>query len=75
LKASGRIKIAEVRSRFEGIEGGIEKFVKVLKKAGFDVVNRDTSNTMFFLLEGVKTTRECVVDYEFSIQPCLYKRR
>ena len=76
LKPSGRIKIAEVRSRFEGQEGsGIDTFVKVLKKAGFDVVHRDSSNTMFFLLEGVKTARECVVDQTYSIQPCLYKRR
>ena len=75
LKPSGKVKIAEVRSRFEGDNGGIEKFVKVLKKAGFDVVNRDTSNTMFFLLECVKSSRECVTDYDYSIHPCLYKRR
>jgi len=34
LKSGGIIKIAEVRSRFEGEKEGIKKFIRTLKKAG-----------------------------------------
>jgi ribosomal RNA-processing protein 8 len=80
LKSGGRIKIAEVRSRFqdkqdEGGKEGFKKFTEVLKDAGFKVVHKDFSNTMFLLLEGVKMEREVNIDEEYSIKPCLYKKR
>lgn len=77
LKTGGALKIAEVRSRFEGDEQGIPNFLKTLKKLGFNIVSRDMNNTMFFMLEAIKkdSNRSNVEVEELVIQPCLYKRR
>jgi SAM-dependent methyltransferase len=37
LRPGGIIKIVEVRSRFEGDQDGVKKFLRVLKRAGFDL--------------------------------------
>jgi ribosomal RNA-processing protein 8 len=85
LKIGGHIKIAEVRSRFqdkkeenlkEKEKEGFKKFMNILKETGFKIIHKDFSNTMFLLLEGVKMEREIgEVDGEYSIKPCLYKKR
>jgi ribosomal RNA-processing protein 8 len=77
LRVGGLIKIAEVRSRFEGNESNsLQTFLKTLKKLGFHVTNRDMNNTMFFMLEGVKKESKVSADIEeLVIQPCVYKRR
>jgi ribosomal RNA-processing protein 8 len=80
LRVGGRVKIAEVRSRFQGEQDGkdgINKFIKYLKKVGFDLVEKDVTNVMFFMLEVVKSNRTVpAVDFsEYRVQPCLYKRR
>ena len=70
LKPSGILKIVEVRSRFEQDANGIKQFLKVVKRAGFNIQhsphdnpNHSTSsnstdvqfkNTMFFMLECTK---------------------
>jgi ribosomal RNA-processing protein 8 len=41
LKVGGVIRIAEVRSRFEGEKEGVRKFLGVMKKCGFDLVQKD----------------------------------
>jgi ribosomal RNA-processing protein 8 len=75
LKSTGILKIAEVRSRFEGEENGFKKFTSVLKQAGFDIRTKDSSNKMFFFVECVKTTRQPDIDPSYSLLPCIYKRR
>jgi ribosomal RNA-processing protein 8 len=77
LKVGGIIKIAEVRSRFEGGEAqGLEAFLKVLRRAGFDIVERRHLSTMFFMVEGVRSSKEDVrFDDDFSAKACLYKKR
>lgn len=79
LKIGGHIKIAEVKSRFQekNLESkeGINGFMGVLKSAGFKIVHKDFSNKMFFLVEGVKVDKETDVDMNYSIKPCLYKKR
>ena len=76
LKPNGIIKIAEVRSRFEGEEDGLKKFFRVLKKAGFDIVNRSFLSTMFLLLEAVKSNRSDIIfDDSYSAKACVYKKR
>ena len=72
LRTGGLLKVAEVRSRFEGQAGssssssssggatrGIETFVKILQAHGFDMRHRDSisGNKMFFMLEAVKSSR------------------
>ena len=69
------MKIAEVRSRFEGVKDGIKKFFRVLKKAGFDSIDKNFENKMFFLSESSKSSRSPVFDAEYSARMCVYKKR
>jgi ribosomal RNA-processing protein 8 len=86
LRFNGILKIAEVRSRFEGEANALQSFLQTLKKLGFHVTTRDMSNTMFFMLEAVKKNKQQTSNNnrdttttpdleELVIQPCLYKRR
>jgi len=75
LKPGGILKIAEVRSRFEGVKDGIKKFFRVLKKAGFDSTEKNFDNKMFFLSESLKSSRSPVFDSEYSARVCVYKKR
>ena len=75
LKPNGILKIAEVRSRFEGEREGIKKFIKVLKRAGFDCTQKSFENKMFFMLECIKTSRAPIFRENYSAKACLYKRR
>lgn len=75
LKPKGIMKIAEVRSRFEGTEDGMKKFLRVLKKAGFDITEKPSSNKMFFILECVKTDRIQDISDDYSAKACVYKKR
>ena len=70
LKPNGILKIVEVRSRFEKDANGIKQFLKVVKRAGFNIqhsphdnptsnsISNTTDvqfkNTMFFMLECTK---------------------
>ena len=80
MKPGGIVKIAEVRSRFEGQNNadGMKKFYRILKRAGFIIGQKDFSNKMFFLLDCTKSTdstKEADFDASYSIQACLYKKR
>ena len=65
----------QVRSRFEGEKDGIKKFVRTLKKAGFDCVGKDFDNKMFFVVDCVKSSRQPLFDTEYSAKVCMYKKR
>ena len=77
LKPSGRLKIAEVRSRFESKTGKdeIDDFVEVLEKLGFDCVSQDRSNKMFVVLELRKNGKQPNRKLQYTAKPCIYKRR
>ena len=45
LKPGGALRIVEVRSRFEGETDGVRKFIKTLRKAGFDVLGGEGMET------------------------------
>ena len=75
LKTGGYLKIAEVRSRFEGEKDGIKKFLRTLKKAGFDCIDKNFENKMFFMLECIKSTRSPIFDVDYSAKVCHYKKR
>jgi ribosomal RNA-processing protein 8 len=80
--------IAEVRSRFDeqkksgDSKGGgdvYKEFIKFVEKIGFSCLNMDKSNKMFVLFEFIKTgkgkhSHEPQHD-DFTLQPCIYKRR
>lgn len=77
LKPAGRLKIAEVRSRFESKSGKDEmsEFVEILDKLGFVCVSQDTSNKMFVVLEMRKSGRQPNRKLQYTAKPCIYKRR
>jgi ribosomal RNA-processing protein 8 len=75
LKPKGILKIAEVRSRFEGEADGMKKFLRVLKRAGFDITEKPSSNKMFFMLECAKSERVQDINSDYSAKACVYKKR
>ena len=75
LKPKGIVKIAEVRSRFEGEADGMKKFLRVLKRAGFDITEKPSSNKMFFILECEKSERPQDISDDYSAKACVYKKR
>ncbi|KNC96254.1 25S rRNA (adenine645-N1)-methyltransferase [Spizellomyces punctatus DAOM BR117] len=56
LRVNGELKIAEVISRFPDVDA----FVDALSKAGFRMVRKDDSNTMFILFDFVKSSKKSV---------------
>jgi ribosomal RNA-processing protein 8 len=75
LKPKGIVKIAEVRSRFEGETDGMKTFLRVLRRSGFDVTEKPSSNKMFFIMECVKSDRTPETIDEYSAKACVYKKR
>lgn len=77
LKPTGSIRIAEVRSRFDGDGISIKKFTKFLKRAGFDIEPHDVQelNKMFFEVTCHKTNRPSFIAQDFTAKPCVYKKR
>ncbi len=78
LKSSGIMKIIEVRSRFEKGKDDIKKFIRIVKRAGFEMTtNQSVINKMFFTLECRKTKKSVShpENIVFSAQPCVYKKR
>lgn len=63
-------QVAEVRSRFEGEEGGVERFLEVTKRLGFDCRQMDRSNKMFLMAEFKKSARtpEKGVEFEAKVR-------
>jgi ribosomal RNA-processing protein 8 len=76
LKASGKMHIAEVKSRFESKDDNtLQEFVGVLDALGFCCVKTDQSNKMFVLLECEKNGKAPDKKLEYTAKPCIYKRR
>lgn len=57
LRTHGRLWVAEIKSRFNGDEGGVAAFVSALGKFGFELTHRDDSNRMFIGLDFVLAKR------------------
>ena len=72
LKPKGVLKIAEVASRIDDVEG----WDALLTAIGFDAVSRDDSNSHFTLFEFVKSDRPTAEELPpVRLKPCIYKRR
>ncbi|XP_050221044.1 ribosomal RNA-processing protein 8 [Mercurialis annua] len=80
LKPSGWLLIAEVKSRFDPINGGADpnKFSKAVTDLGFTLKLKDFSNKMFILFYFQKKENQDSKKKEIAwpeLKPCLYKRR
>lgn len=75
LKPNGILKVAEVRSRFEGERNGMETFLQILQQVGFQLKEKNIPNKMFFILECSKTSKMADVDKKYSAKACVYKKR
>jgi ribosomal RNA-processing protein 8 len=74
LKMNGLVKIAEVSSRFEKVN----LFVDFVQKCGFELVNKDVNDKLFFFFTFKKTHDVNSFNKkipDFSLKPCLYKKR
>lgn len=74
LKIGGLIKIAEVSSRFSSIDD----FVNFVCLCGFEMVSKDLSHNLFYFInfkksQEVNNFMRNIQDY--SLKPCLYKKR
>ncbi|KAL0273097.1 UNVERIFIED_CONTAM: hypothetical protein PYX00_005854 [Menopon gallinae] len=73
LKEGGRLKIAEVESRFEKVE----KFVRSMSKLGFVSISKNFSHQLFYFMDFKKEGGVCknVKSAHLTLKPCVYKRR
>lgn len=74
LKPRGTLKIAEVASRFDNVKN----FVQNVEKCGFQVVNQDLGDKLFYYFNFKKTGKVSKKSKEvkdFTLKPCLYKKR
>lgn len=74
LKLNGLVKIAEVASRFDDVK----VFIEFVQKCGFELVSKDLSQNLFYFINFKKTHdvnsfNKKIPDY--SLKPCLYKKR
>ena len=76
LAPRGALWIAEVRSRFEGADGGVEAFLRALAALGFSLRARDESDTMFAVFRFVKADEPGAKAPRWpALKACEYKRR
>ncbi|XP_061164665.1 ribosomal RNA-processing protein 8-like [Saccostrea echinata] len=71
LKMGGRLKIAEVASRFQSLP----QFLINIEQFGFYQESKDTSNKMFYLFNFKKTGKPKSKLPAVTLQPCMYKKR
>jgi len=73
LKVGGVIKIAEVVSRFKDLS--LEDFIQIMVKCGFQLKWKDKSNDYFYLMDFKKVKEMKSKVSDFSLKPCVYKKR
>ena len=76
LAPRGALWIAEVRSRFEGADGGVDAFLRALAALGFSLRARDESDTMFAVFRFAKADEPGTKQPRWpALKACEYKRR
>ncbi|XP_037123819.1 ribosomal RNA-processing protein 8 isoform X3 [Syngnathus acus] len=73
LKRGGKLKIAEVASRFDNVRN----FLMALTRLGFKLESKDTENTHFYTFDLIKTgaAPPNVKNFGLQLKACLYKKR
>lgn len=69
----GKLKIAEVESRFDPVE----VFIEGVKKYGFKIIWKDLSNKLFYFLDFEKISQSKPLKKlpTVGLHPCVYKKR
>ena len=73
LKMNGTLKIAEVESRFGDLS--VDKFVGLVEKLGFKLKWKDLKHEYFYFMDFKKVGDCKKKGQEFSLKPCIYKKR
>lgn len=74
LKMNGLVKIAEISSRIEDIN----TFVDFVQTCGFNLISKDLSHDLFYFINFKKTHEVNNFNKNipnYSLKPCLYKKR
>lgn len=74
LKMNGIVKIAEVSSRFENVDN----FIDSIQQCGFELISKDLTDKLFYFFNFKKTHDVNKFNKkisDFSLKPCLYKKR
>uniref|UniRef100_A0A7S2SF88 Ribosomal RNA-processing protein 8 n=1 Tax=Rhizochromulina marina TaxID=1034831 RepID=A0A7S2SF88_9STRA len=74
-KPAGILKVAEVRSRFDGEPGGLDRFVESIESIGFKLTSQDKKSKMFVMMEFRVLPQRSQDPVDVVAKPCLYKRR
>lgn len=71
LKPNGLLKVAEVKSRFDNVD----EFLQHVQSCGFKVVDKDVNGEYFYYFNFKKIGDATKTGNQFSLKPCLYKKR
>lgn len=71
LKAGGSLKVAEVKSRFENVDD----FLAHVQSCGFKLQDKDVSGEFFYFFNFKKSGEAPKKGSDYSLKPCLYKKR
>ncbi|GAB0099510.1 Ribosomal RNA-processing protein 8 [Sergentomyia squamirostris] len=73
LKMGGLVKIAEVQSRFTKVTD----FIKNVERCGFKLMDKDLRKNYFFFMtfKKISNISKSAHMEDFSLKPCLYKKR
>lgn len=69
----GHLKIAEIETRFDNVN----EFINNLKALGFDLISKDISTKVFYFLylKKARNVSDSKQLKNFSLKPCMYKKR
>lgn len=71
LKTGGTLKVAEVKSRFENVD----EFLQHVQSCGFQLLDKDVKGEYFYFFNFKKIADTTKYGNQFSLKPCLYKKR
>lgn len=77
LRVGGKLKVAELESRFQGQECSVDTFIADVEKFGFKNTWKDLKKDFFYFLDfqKVKDVKKKKKLPEIELKPCLYKKR
>lgn len=71
LKSNGLLKVAEVKSRFDKVDD----FLQHVQSCGYKLLDKDVSGEFFYYFNFKKVGDAMKLGSQYSLKPCLYKKR